>query len=55
MYKKPDHQHTHRNFAKPVMLYDRAKAEVKALKYKNKFKTRSKQPNIVLWSRDARI
>lgn len=35
MDKKPGHQHTHRNFAKPVMLYDRAKAEVKALKYHN--------------------
>lgn len=32
MYKKPDHQHTHRKFSKPVMLYVRAKAEVKALK-----------------------
>lgn len=37
--KNPDHQHTHRNFAKHVVLYDRAKAKVKALKCKNKFKT----------------
>lgn len=34
MYKKPDHQHTH-----AALLYDRAKAKVKALKIQNKFKT----------------
>lgn len=34
MFKKLDQQHTHRSFAMPVMLYDIAKAKVKALKYK---------------------
>lgn len=48
--KKPDHQHTHSNLLKPVMLYDGAKAKVKALKDKNKLKTWSKQLNIVLRS-----
>lgn len=54
MYKRPDHHHANKKrLLTPAMLNDRAKAKVKALKYKNKCKTWSEQPNAVLWSGNA--
>lgn len=52
MYKKTQTINTlTENFAKHVMLYDRAKAKVKALKCKNKFKNmkQTTQHSAVVW------
>lgn len=50
MLKKLDQRHTHRSFAMPVMLYDIAKAKVKALKYK---KNSKHEADVVLSLRKA--
>lgn len=46
MYKKADRRHADRNLAKPVTLHDRAKAEVKALKYEKQIHNVKQASNV---------